>query len=57
MGLTQKQFAASINIKRYNLAKYETKTVVPGHILLRMQEFAGVIPVCDTMAQDEGRCQ
>ena len=43
LGLTQAQFAELVGIKRFNLANYETRAIVPGDVLLRIQATAGVL--------------
>lgn len=57
LGLTQMQFADLLGIKRYNLAKYETSTIVPGDVLLRMQVAANEICVCEIKAQQSHESQ
>lgn len=38
IGLTQKEFAKLLGISRESIANYETRTIPPGDILLKIQE-------------------
>ena len=44
MGLTQKKFAKLLGISRENIANYETRTIPPGDILLKIQALEKNIP-------------